>query len=85
MTQTELMLLAVYRSPVVPLEAVCSKYLGIDFTHARNEAGKGALELPTFRLRNSQKAPLLVSLKELASYIDAKSGEATSQWKKCQV
>lgn len=85
MTPTELMLFAVHRAPVVPLEDVCEKYLRIELAQARNEAGRGTLELPTFRLRDSQKAPLMVSLKELATYIDSKSAEAKSQWVKCQV
>ena len=85
MTKTELALLAVYKSPTVQLRDICEKYLNLQYGQARDNAAKGTLDIPTFRLRNSQKAPLMVSLQELATYIDRQANEAKYQWEQAQV
>lgn len=70
MSPTEVQLLAVHRSPAVRLEDICQSYLNLDYRQARDLAASGKLGIPTFRLRDSRKAPLLVRIRELAEFID---------------
>lgn len=70
MTKTEIMLLAVHKAPVVRLEDVCEKYFGVQYDTARARAALNQLPVPTWRLIDSQKAPLMVRLSDLATYID---------------
>jgi len=71
MTPTEIMLLAVYRSPTVELARICDQYLGLNAENANKRAGLKLLPFPAFRVRDSQKAPYLVHVRDLAQHIDA--------------
>lgn len=71
MTNTEIMLLAVHRSPLVRLEDICDRYFGIAYDTARSKAALNQLPVPTWRLIDSQKAPLMVRLSDLAAHIDS--------------
>jgi hypothetical protein len=84
-SKTELELLAVHRSPVVRLEDICQPYLNLNYPQARDRAALNELGLPTFRMRDSRKAPLLVRVTELAQYIDQRANAATDEWRKSQV
>lgn len=70
MTKTELMLLAVHRSPLVPLADVCDQYFGVGYEVARARAALNRLPIPAWRMGDSQKAPLMVRLADLAACID---------------
>ncbi|MCS2150757.1 pyocin activator PrtN family protein [Scandinavium manionii] len=73
---TMFLLMAEYETPAVPLSEICEKYLGIKPATAEKKALLGELLLPTFRLAESQKAPRLVHLQDLAELIDLKRKEA---------
>lgn len=85
MTPTEISLLAIHRSPTVRLDEICDKYLNVNVRQARQLAARNALGLPTFRLSPSQKAPVMVSIVELAKFIDAKANAARDSWETSQV
>lgn len=82
---TEIKLLATFKGPIVRLERVCDEYLGIGYRHAAELAAKNRLPVPTFRLGESQKAPLLVGTKDLAEYIDQRDDAARASWVKSQL
>jgi hypothetical protein len=84
MTPTELSLIALY-GPAVPLEAVCKVYFGLSYEEARRAAGTNDLPVPTFRLRDSAKAPLLMHTAELAAWIDKTAADSEAEWAKSQV
>ena len=63
---------------VVPLADVCP-LLGMEPSEAQRKHNAGELPFAAFRMRDSNKAPVLVHVRELASYIDAKSLRAKDQ------
>ncbi len=79
LSKTELELLAIHRSPVVRLEDICQPYLNLNYPQARDRAAMHILGVPTFRLRESRKAPLLVRLSDLAEFIDRCAAEASTR------
>lgn len=85
LSKTELELLALHRSPVVRLEDICQPYLNLEYPQARDKAALNELGVPTFRLRESRKAPLLIRISELASYIDNRAEDARKTWHKSQL
>lgn len=84
MTLTEIQLTAVY-GPAVPLDQVCEAYFGLRVPEARRKAAVNDLPVPTFKLRDSQKAPLVIKSTDLAAWIDATHETALAEWKKSQV
>jgi hypothetical protein len=69
-TPTLFMLMGEFDSrPAVPLEE-CLHYVGLTKTEANRAITDGKLQLPTFRMRDSQKAPRMVHLSDLAEFID---------------
>lgn len=66
---------------VIPLQEVGEKYLGItEKAKLSQKARTGELPLPAFRLEKSQKAPWLVHIQDLATYIDQQQEKAQSDW-----
>jgi len=85
MTKTELALLATYRTPAVRLNDVCLEYRNLDVRRANRLASLNRLEFPTFRLHDSQRAPRMVALGELAKFIDERAADAQRSWATSQV
>lgn len=85
MADTEQQLLASLGAPVVPLEDVCQVYFGLTPRTAAEHAGLNRLPVPTFRLRDSQKAPLMVHVRDLAKHIDDTHAGASKSWEHSQV
>lgn len=85
MTPTETMLLAVHRSPVIPLEDICEKLFGLRIPEARRQAALNILPVPAWRAVESQKGPLLVHLVDLAKFVDTKAEDASAAWTKSQI
>lgn len=82
---TEIALLAAHRSPVIRLDAICEKHFNMSYYNANVKAARNELPIPTFRLTDSAKAPVMVHVSDLAAYIDAKAKEAKEDWLKSQV
>ncbi len=83
MSATEVRLCALY-GPVVPLREVCKRYLGLSYKEACRRAAVCQLRVPTFKLRDSERAPYLIHAKDLAAWIDSQAGAARAIWEHCQ-
>ena len=68
--KTELMLWARYERESVPLSDIAREYLGMSAAEANRAWNEGRLPVKAFRLRESQKAPLLVHIADLAKLLD---------------
>ncbi len=79
---TLFMLLAAHNGQaLIPLQQVGEQYLGIaDKAKLSQKARAGELPLPAFRMEKSQKAPWLVSIQDLAEYIDQQKATAKLDW-----
>jgi hypothetical protein len=84
MTPSEAALAARFGGPAAPLADVCQTYFGLDYKAARERAAANRLPVTTFRLTDSQKAPLMVHITDLAAYIDATHAAARKEWEKSQ-
>lgn len=78
-------LMAVHNSAVLPLDEIAEPYLGISHKVARLRAARNELPFPTFRLVDSQKAPLMVRVEDLAAVITSAADTARGQWANAQV
>lgn len=85
MSLTEVALLATHRSPIILVRDICQTYFGVGYERACQLAALNRLPVPTFRLWESQKAPLLVGSKDLAAYIDETSESARQAGAQSQI
>lgn len=85
MTPTEMMLLAVYKGPLVELDRICDRYLGLNATNANRRAALKQLPFPAFRARGSRKAPYLVHVTDLAAHIDSAHQAERQAWTHSQL
>ena len=85
MTDTELQLLAVHKAPVVALMAISKQYLNLGPKDAQTHAALNTLPFPAFRLTPSQKAPWMVTVKDLACHIDNTRQSAQRRWENAQI
>lgn len=79
---TVYLLMAEFNSAVIPVEAVSAKYFGLQPTIAKAKAARQQLPVPTFRAADSQKAPWLIALADLADYLDTQRAKAQHDWKR---
>lgn len=84
MSPTEIILIAIHKSPTVRLDEISRRYMGMDTDWASRQSKKNLLPFPTFRLREP-KGPLMVTTKDLAAYIDSWHDDAEKRWKNSQV
>lgn len=82
---TSLALMAIYKTPVIPLAEVCERFFGLSYEEALKKAARNELPVPAFRLTNSRKAPFVVSAEALGAWIDKTEAEAKALWEKGQV
>ncbi|WP_261374789.1 pyocin activator PrtN family protein [Yersinia aldovae] len=61
---------------VIPLSVIADKYLGMSPATADKKANAGDMPIPTFRIGNTQKAPRMVHVQDLADFIDERRGKA---------
>ena len=83
--KTAFLLMAQYERATVPLSEIAEQYLGMTVPVAQREALMNNLPIPTFRLRDSNKSPLLVHIDDLAEHIDKVRATAKRAWEKSQV
>jgi hypothetical protein len=82
---TSLALMSIHRAPVVPLAEICEPYFGLSYPEAIRRVARGEFPVPAFRLRQSHKAPLVVSCVALGEYIDRQHEEARELWARSQI
>ena len=85
MTPTEFQLFVQFRDTAIRVDDICQKYLNLTPAEARRRALLNKLPFPTFRLVQSQKAPVMVKLTDLASHIDKQHEVAQRVWEHSQV
>ena len=78
--KTEYLLMARFETPVVKLRDICEEFFGVTPKTAEQKAKAQALPVPVFKLRDSEKSPSLVSIQDLAAYIDKQRAEAQNDW-----
>lgn len=83
--KTAYALFARFESPTVKLEDICEEFFGMRKEKAYERASLEQLPVPTFRATDSQKAPRLVHLEDLASWLDAQRAKAGQDWEKAQI
>lgn len=74
------LLMAEFEEADIPLEKIAPKYLGMDERQWKRAAALQQLPFPVFR-GGSQKSPWLVSITELAKYLDKMEAEAAKDWR----
>lgn len=79
---TAFALLARFESPTVKLEDICGEYFGMTKDVAYHRAGLNDLPVPTFRAADSQKAPRLVHVDDLAKWLDEQRAAARVEWER---
>ncbi|MCG7551967.1 pyocin activator PrtN family protein [Pseudoalteromonas sp. Of11M-6] len=77
-------LLARFNNPVVPLKEVCKEFFGVSPKTAEQQAKAGKLPIPTFKMRESERAPTLVNVTDLAEYIQSQYDNARTEWERVQ-
>lgn len=80
MNKREMMLMMEFEAADVPLSVVAPKYLGMDERMWKRAASMQQLPFPVFRV-GSQKSPWMVSVSELALYLDKREADARKDWK----
>lgn len=80
MSNTAFALYARFGKAEVPLCEISQEYFGINSKTAQQKARTHELPLPVFRMEESQRAPFLVKLNDLAEYIDRKHQLAREEW-----
>ncbi|HGJ5855689.1 MAG TPA: pyocin activator PrtN family protein [Arsenophonus nasoniae] len=76
---TLFLLMAEYESSQIPLSVVAEKFLNLSPAYANKKASLGDLPFPTYR-DNSQKAPRMVDIRDLAEWIDKSRKDARKQF-----
>ncbi|WP_114787332.1 pyocin activator PrtN family protein [Vibrio tetraodonis] len=66
--------------PTIALNEICVDYLGITPKTANQRAKAANLPFPTFKLRDSERAPYMVDTSELASYLESQMKAAKDEW-----
>lgn len=85
MTPTETMLLAVHRSPAIPLKSICVEWFGMSHLEARRKAALHTLPVPVWPTTPGKRSPLMVRLSDLAKFVDDKAASAATSWSKSQL
>ncbi|MCP1290899.1 pyocin activator protein PrtN [Chromobacterium haemolyticum] len=83
--KTAFLLMAQYERPVLKLDDICEEYFGLSPAEARRRANLNTLPVPTMRLAESQKAPVMVHIDDLAQFIDKQRQSAKESWERSQL
>lgn len=65
---------------MIPLEELAQSVLGMSVNTAKRRAKSCELPFPVVKLNDSQKAPYLVSIQDLASYVESRCTTARIEW-----
>jgi hypothetical protein len=65
---------------MIPLESLAFKVLGLSVNTAKRKAKACNLPFPTVKLHDSQKAPYLVHIHDLANYIEDRCNTVRIEW-----
>jgi len=79
---TQFALLAAFEAPIINLKDVCQDYFGISIKTAMQKIKGEDFPVPTFRLVDSERAPVFIKVEDLAKYIDQQYKDASIQWQR---
>jgi hypothetical protein len=79
---TIFLLLAEFGTSTIPLADVSEKYFGMKAATAEKKALLGDLPIATFRASDSQKAPRMIHVQDLADHIDQQRKKGREQFEK---
>lgn len=65
----------------IPLAEICNEFLDLNEPEAKRRAAAHRLPFPAHRL-GSQKSPWMISIADLAEYIDQQKQVAQDEWRK---
>lgn len=68
--------MAEFNTATIPLNLIAERYLGMKPATASRKADAGDLSIPSFRMNDSNKAPRVVHVRDLADYIDKEREKA---------
>lgn len=77
--------MSIFKTPTIPLADICERYFALSYEEAMKKAARNELPVPTFRLTNSRKSPLMVSAQALGDWIDKTEATARAAWEHSQV
>lgn len=77
--KTLFLLWAEFETAIIPLSSISKEYLGLSPQMAAQKAICGELPLVTFRVGNTQKAPRMVHIRDLAEHIDREIANAKKE------
>ncbi|MGL9719967.1 pyocin activator PrtN family protein [Symbiopectobacterium sp.] len=80
---TMFLLMAEFNTATIPLSDISERFFGMKPATAESKAGAGKLPIPTFRIGDTQKAPRMVHVKDLADFIDQRRIAAAKELKHC--
>lgn len=75
-------LLARFETPAVPLKEICKEFLGITPQTAEQKAKACNLPFPTFKARDSERSPTLVSVTDLGKYLNEQYQIGRKEWER---
>lgn len=76
MMNTTYLLMARFDKPLIPLVEFCEEYLGLSPKMAKQKFNAGELDLPIFRVVDSQKSPPVIRIQDLAEHLDKCAAKA---------
>ncbi len=82
---TTFALIARFEGTTVELKQISQEFLGITPKTAEQKAKACDLPFPTFKLRDSERSPTLINLKDLGEYIDQQYKAAREEWESVNV
>lgn len=78
---TVFLLMAEFETSQIPLSVVAEKFLNLTPSYADRQAALGKLPFPTYR-DDSQKAPRMVHISDLAEWIDNQREKVRQEFNK---
>jgi len=78
---TIFLLMAEFETTEIPLSEVAPKFFGLDEAKAGQKARTQSLPVPVYR-GGSQKSQWLVSVQDLAAYLDGQKAQARKDWER---
>ncbi|KQN46668.1 pyocin activator protein PrtN [Serratia sp. Leaf50] len=67
---TTFLLMAEFETATIALSDVAERYFGMKPATAEVKASRGQFPVPTFRANDSQKAPRMIHIQDLAEHLD---------------
>ncbi|MBI6547827.1 pyocin activator PrtN family protein [Xenorhabdus lircayensis] len=81
---TAFLLMAEFETSQIPLSNIAERYLKMSPGTAERKANEGKLDIPTYKLNDSQKSPRIVHVNDLAAYIDQQRARAVQELERIQ-